>query len=33
MVTQRVAFVDAQLAYEGLRDRPEQWLGVLLEYP
>jgi threonine dehydrogenase-like Zn-dependent dehydrogenase len=32
MVTQRVAFADAQRAYEGLRDQPEQWLGVLLEY-
>jgi threonine dehydrogenase-like Zn-dependent dehydrogenase len=33
MVTQRVEFADAQRAYEGLRDRPETWLGVLLEYP
>jgi 2-desacetyl-2-hydroxyethyl bacteriochlorophyllide A dehydrogenase len=33
MVTQRVAFADAQRAYEGLRDRPAEWLGVLLEYP
>lgn len=33
MVTHRVAFADAQRAYEGLRDHPETWLGVLLEYP
>jgi threonine dehydrogenase-like Zn-dependent dehydrogenase len=32
MVTHRVAFADAQRAYEGLRDHPETWLGVLLEY-
>ena len=32
MVTHRVAFADAQRAYEGLRDDPETWLGVLLEY-
>ena len=33
LVTHRVAFADAQRAYEGLRDHPEAWLGVLLEYP
>ena len=32
LVTDRVAFADAQRAYEGLRDHPEAWLGVLLEY-
>jgi threonine dehydrogenase-like Zn-dependent dehydrogenase len=32
MVTHRVAFADAQRAYEGLRDHPGTWLGVLLEY-
>ena len=32
-VTHRVAFADAQRAYEGLRDDPWAWLGVLLEYP
>ena len=32
LVTHRVAFGDAQRAYEGLRDHPEAWLGVLLEY-
>jgi threonine dehydrogenase-like Zn-dependent dehydrogenase len=33
LVTHRVPFADAQRAYEGLRDRPDEWLGVLLEYP
>jgi len=32
LVTHRVAFADAQRAYEGLRDEPATWLGVLLEY-
>ena len=32
LVTHRVAFGDAQRAYEGLRDRSRAWLGVLLEY-
>jgi 2-desacetyl-2-hydroxyethyl bacteriochlorophyllide A dehydrogenase len=32
LVTHRVAFGDAQRAYEGLRDEPASWLGVLLEY-
>jgi len=32
MVTHRVAFADAQRAYEGLRDHPDAWLGALLEY-
>jgi 2-desacetyl-2-hydroxyethyl bacteriochlorophyllide A dehydrogenase len=32
LVTHRVAFADAQRAYEGLRDEPQSWLGVLLEY-
>ena len=32
MVTHRVAFADAQSAYEGLRDHPEAWLGAVLEY-
>jgi hypothetical protein len=32
MVTHRGTFADAQRAYEGLRDHPETWLGVLLEY-
>jgi 2-desacetyl-2-hydroxyethyl bacteriochlorophyllide A dehydrogenase len=33
LVTHRLPFRDAQSAYEGLRDQPESFLGVLLEYP
>ncbi len=33
LVTHRLPFGDAQRAYEGLRDDPGHWLGVLLEYP
>jgi 2-desacetyl-2-hydroxyethyl bacteriochlorophyllide A dehydrogenase len=33
LVTHRVPFAEAQRAYEGLRDEPDRWLGVLLEYP
>ncbi len=33
LVTHRVPFDDAARAYEGLRDDPDQWLGVLLEHP
>ena len=33
LVTHRVEVTDAQRAYEGLRDDPAGWLGVLLEYP
>jgi len=33
IVTHRVPFAEAQRAYEGLRDHPEAWLGVILEYP
>jgi 2-desacetyl-2-hydroxyethyl bacteriochlorophyllide A dehydrogenase len=33
LVSHRVPFHEAQRAYEGLRDDPGTWLGVLLEYP
>jgi 2-desacetyl-2-hydroxyethyl bacteriochlorophyllide A dehydrogenase len=33
LVTHRVPFAEAQRAYEGLRDEPDRWLGVVLEYP
>ncbi len=34
LVSHRLPFgPDAQRAYEGLRDRPDEWLAVLLEYP
>lgn len=33
LLTHRVPFADAQRAYEGLRDEPSRFLGVLLEYP
>ncbi len=33
LVTHRIPFAEAQRAYEGLRDEPGTWLGVLLEYP
>jgi 2-desacetyl-2-hydroxyethyl bacteriochlorophyllide A dehydrogenase len=33
-VTHRVPFgPDLQRAYEGLRDAPDEWLGVVIEYP
>jgi threonine dehydrogenase-like Zn-dependent dehydrogenase len=33
LVTHRVPFgADVQRAYEGLRDHPDEWLGVLIEY-
>lgn len=33
LVTQRLPFASALRAYEGLRDHPDEYLGVLLEYP
>jgi 2-desacetyl-2-hydroxyethyl bacteriochlorophyllide A dehydrogenase len=32
LVTHRVPFADAARAYAGLRDDPDHWLGVLLDY-
>jgi 2-desacetyl-2-hydroxyethyl bacteriochlorophyllide A dehydrogenase len=32
LVTHTVVPADAQRAYEGLRDDPDEWLGVLLDY-
>jgi 2-desacetyl-2-hydroxyethyl bacteriochlorophyllide A dehydrogenase len=32
LVTHRLPFTEAQRAYEGLRDDPGSWLGVLLDY-
>jgi 2-desacetyl-2-hydroxyethyl bacteriochlorophyllide A dehydrogenase len=33
LITHRIPFSEAQTAYEGLRDRTEVYLGVVLQYP
>lgn len=33
LVTQRIAFTEALQAYEGLRDKTDEFLGVVLRYP
>ena len=33
LISHRIPFEKAQSAYEGLRDRPDDYLGVILQYP